>query len=242
MRKGTLVDLPLEEVIVEGRHRRNYAEVEALAQTITEVGLLHPIVVTPQKRLLAGGRRLKACRLLGWTTLPAYIAQTPEDALSLLRAEAVENASRTRMLPSEAVSLAEALLPLEEEEARKRMLHQTEKASEKFSQVGRAIDKVAEMAQMSRPTLTKAMRITVAAREDPDQYGDLVEEMDVRGKINGVYLELRRRKGETSERVRGSVSFRLDKDGTFQPPKTLDRQDLLALKTLLQRIEAEMED
>ena len=45
----------------------------ALAQSIEDVGLLHPIVITPDYRLIAGRRRLEAYKTLGWTEIPVHV-------------------------------------------------------------------------------------------------------------------------------------------------------------------------
>lgn len=51
-------------------------QVEALAESIREVGLLNPIAVAPDGEgyaLIAGMHRLEAARLLGWTEIPATV-------------------------------------------------------------------------------------------------------------------------------------------------------------------------
>ena len=64
-------DLPIAAIRVEGRFRRALGDIASLADSIAEVGLLHPIVVTPDHRLIAGARRLHAMRKLGRTHVPA---------------------------------------------------------------------------------------------------------------------------------------------------------------------------
>jgi len=44
-----------------------------LRHSIQSIGLLNPITVSPDKTLLAGLRRLKACEALGWTDIPARV-------------------------------------------------------------------------------------------------------------------------------------------------------------------------
>ena len=48
---------------------------------------------------------------------------------------------------------------------------------EKFSEVGQSMDQVARVVGMTRPTLAKAMKVVAAARENPADYGPLVEQM-----------------------------------------------------------------
>lgn len=51
--------------------RRALRHVAELAESIKEVGLLNPIVVTEECVLVAGAHRLEACKSLGWTKIPA---------------------------------------------------------------------------------------------------------------------------------------------------------------------------
>ena len=53
--------LLVAEIIVGTRHRRDMGDLASLSRSIADVGLLHPIVVTPDSRLIAGERRLRAC-------------------------------------------------------------------------------------------------------------------------------------------------------------------------------------
>ena len=69
--------LPVDSIQVGTRIRREVGDVEGLKQSIQEVGLLHPIVVTAENRLLAGYRRLRAFIELG-RTAPAPPKVTPE--------------------------------------------------------------------------------------------------------------------------------------------------------------------
>ncbi len=57
----------LDEITVGWRHRQELGDIDDLAASLTEVGLLHPVVVTPEGTLIAGARRLAAAKLLGWT-------------------------------------------------------------------------------------------------------------------------------------------------------------------------------
>lgn len=50
-----------------------------LAESIREVGLMHPIVIDREHNLVAGRRRLAAVKLLGWKKIPATVISTPDD-------------------------------------------------------------------------------------------------------------------------------------------------------------------
>ena len=77
----------IDQVQIGYRYRKDLGDVRSLADSIAEVGLLHPIVVTPEGRLIAGQRRLEACRKLGWVEIPATVV----DLLQAARGEAHEN-------------------------------------------------------------------------------------------------------------------------------------------------------
>ena len=68
----------IADIKIGARYRKDMGDIAGLASSIDAVGLLHPIVVSPAKKLLAGQRRLEACRLLGWTEIPATVLEPPD--------------------------------------------------------------------------------------------------------------------------------------------------------------------
>jgi len=64
--------VPVREIVV-GRSRRPLRNLDDLADSIAAVGLLHPVVVTADLRLVAGLHRLRACEALGWSKIPVTI-------------------------------------------------------------------------------------------------------------------------------------------------------------------------
>ena len=108
--------IPTKSIRVEDRFRKNLGDLTPLIDSIRALGLLHPVLVNAKCRLIAGERRLEACKRLGWKTIPARIVNLEE-----LRAEHDENMVRQDFLPSEAVSIKRALETVEREKARERM-------------------------------------------------------------------------------------------------------------------------
>jgi ParB-like chromosome segregation protein Spo0J len=99
-------DMTIGDIQIGQRHRKDYGDLDGLAASIKEVGLLQPIGVTPENVLVFGERRLRACRdILGWATIPAQVV----DLRSILDGEAAENGSRKDYTPSEKVALVDAL-------------------------------------------------------------------------------------------------------------------------------------
>jgi ParB family chromosome partitioning protein len=64
---------PIAEIIIGDRLRRDMGDIKALAESISDIGLLHPIVIRHDGLLLAGRRRLEACRRLGWEAIPVSV-------------------------------------------------------------------------------------------------------------------------------------------------------------------------
>ena len=67
--------LPIDQIIVGDRTRRDLGDIAGLATSIAEIGLLNPITVDENKRLLAGARRLAACKRLGLETVEVKIVR-----------------------------------------------------------------------------------------------------------------------------------------------------------------------
>jgi ParB family chromosome partitioning protein len=57
--------VPFTDIIVGERHRHDLGDIDALARSIAELNLLHPIVIRPDGKLIAGVRRLAACKTDG---------------------------------------------------------------------------------------------------------------------------------------------------------------------------------
>jgi ParB family chromosome partitioning protein len=193
----------ISAIKITDRHRRDLGDVDALANSIATVGLLHPIVIDAGDTLIAGERRLEACRRLGWKEVAVTVASEIDGIMKALFAERDENTCREPFTPSEAAALAEALEPYEKKAAKQRQEEHGGTAPgkkntvENFTTVkARAADKVAEAVGMSRPTLEKAKAVTVAAREHPEHYEDIREEMDETGKVDPAYRKLAARQEE----------------------------------------------
>jgi ParB family chromosome partitioning protein len=96
----------INAIIVGDRHRRDMGDLQALANSIAEVGLLQPIGLSPTNTLVFGERRLRACRdVLGWTEIPARVVDVP----SIVRGEHAENEIRKDFTPSERVAILDAI-------------------------------------------------------------------------------------------------------------------------------------
>jgi ParB family transcriptional regulator, chromosome partitioning protein len=113
--RATLVEVPVAAVIPNHRQPREVfdeEEIEGLATSISDMGLLQPIVVRPldesRYELIAGERRLRASKLAGLETLPAVVRHT--DDADLLKEALVENIHRVQLNPLEEAAAYQQLL------------------------------------------------------------------------------------------------------------------------------------
>jgi N6-adenosine-specific RNA methylase IME4 len=191
----------LAEIRIGKRHRHGVGDARSLAASIAKLGLLHPVVVDGNGRLVAGARRLAAVRLLGWRDVPVRVVRSLSDAANALRAERDENTERQAFRPSEQVSIARALLPLERAEARARQGTRTDRHCGHFppSSTGKSRDRLAQVVGTSARTLAKALAVCDAAEREPIKYGRLLDQMDRTGNIHGAFTELERR--QQAERI-----------------------------------------
>jgi DNA modification methylase len=80
--------LPINEIKVENRQRLDLGDLTELIESIRIYGLIQPIVVSQEKRLIAGGRRLASCIALGRTDVDVVFRETlSEDELYILELE-----------------------------------------------------------------------------------------------------------------------------------------------------------
>jgi ParB family chromosome partitioning protein len=57
--------VPIDRIIIGERHRKDMGDIDGLAQSIADIGLINPITIDENRLLLAGARRLAACKQLG---------------------------------------------------------------------------------------------------------------------------------------------------------------------------------
>lgn len=137
-----LKHLPIKDITknpYQPRLHFNETELEELAQSISENGLIQPIIVRPSDiigyELIAGERRLRASQLAGLTTIPAIIKDVSAD--DSMKQAIIENLQRQN------------LNPVEEAKAYQRLMlnnHMTH-------------DDIAKSMGKSRPYITNAIRL-----------------------------------------------------------------------------------
>ena len=197
---------PVSEIKIGKRARSKAGDVSSLAESITAVGLLHPVVVTPDHRLIAGGRRLAAAKLLGWSKIPVTVASNVTEAKDMLLAERDENVQREALSPLEAKAIRDALSPYLEAEAKKRQEDAAKEAASSGGKAGgkgrakpsaqktrkakgrgkRASEEAAEGTGYSASSLDKVDVIAAKAEAQPELFAEVLEKLAETHNINAA--------------------------------------------------------
>lgn len=137
----------ISDIKVGDRFRNDMGDVSLLAESIREIGLLQPIGLTPNCKLVFGHRRLVAIRdVLQWTHIPSIKI----DLTSIVRGEFAENEIRKAFTVSERVAIAKAI---EEEEKPKAKERQREAGGDMKSAQAKSVrQNSAEPIRQSSPT------------------------------------------------------------------------------------------
>lgn len=150
MTSGEFALLPVSSIVVdrENRQRRELTDIDELAASIREVGLINPIVVTRDYVLVAGERRLAAHRQLGYTDI--YV-------------QWVDTLDKTEL----------HLLELEENVKRKALTWQEEaRAIDEYHRLqlqrdpAHTLDKTAEMLNVSRTSVGRHLTVAEEMKKD----------------------------------------------------------------------------
>jgi len=101
-----IIEIPCDQIRIGERHRKDMGDLESLAASIAREGLLQPIGITDDFRLVFGHRRLLAVQgILKRPTIPARVVRVN----SLLAAEHDENEFSKSFTTSERVAIGKAL-------------------------------------------------------------------------------------------------------------------------------------
>lgn len=163
-----MTETALANIKVNTRFRKDPGNLEALVKSIQEIGLLHPVVISYEDELIAGWRRLEACKKLGWNRIPVTRVPLKE----LAKGEFHENFVRKDFTVSEMVAIKRALEP--EFEGRQ---GRPEKGAES-APLGKSREVVASYIGVSHDTLTKAEMLVDAAQKDPERFAATLESVD----------------------------------------------------------------
>ena len=185
----------IADIKVGHRYRKSLGDLKELIESIGLLGVLEPVLVTPTGLLIAGQRRLEACKAMGRTEIPVRVL--PELDELLLDAELAENVVRKDMTLEEKMALGRALEPVIAARAQARQRAGVKQPSGQFPEGSRGRhdlnatrDVVGRTLGMSGRTYARAKDVLKAAENQPETFKALADEMLETGKVHGAHNKL----------------------------------------------------
>ena len=170
------MQIKIEEIKIGNRFRKDFGDLEPLKKSIKEIGLLHPIVINENKKLIAGERRLKAYKELKLKQIPV----TKINLKEIIRGEYDENNVRKEFTVSEKVAIWEAM---------EKLISRNDKGqfqrSESEQRIDKPIKRAAKSMGISTDSLSKAKQIIDSGNIK------LIEEMDKKNLVNPIYKKIK---------------------------------------------------
>lgn len=113
--------IEIEKIKIKDRIRKDFGNIQELADDIKENGLINPPVITPDTyELITGERRIRAMKLLGYKQIEVR-PMAVKDAEHQLNLEISENEARKDFSKTERIDYARRLERIESLKAEKRM-------------------------------------------------------------------------------------------------------------------------
>ncbi len=111
----------IDKIIVEEslRIRKDIGNLDVLQSSIEKVGLINPVMIDENNKLLAGYRRLSACKNLGWKDIEANVVQLNGDLIKMLDVEIAENFFRKDFTPEEILATEQRRREILEQQRKK---------------------------------------------------------------------------------------------------------------------------
>ena len=166
-RNREAVCLPIDQLYPFVRHPyqvRDDAEMEELAQSVRENGILSPVIVRPLENaenkyeIVSGHRRVRAAQKAGFTEVPAFVYDISREEAAVLLVDS--NLHRERLLPSEKAFAYRLKM-----EALKCQGRRTDLTSGQVGTRSRTDSKLAESAEESARQIQRYIRLTYLSRE-----------------------------------------------------------------------------
>ena len=169
------MSLPVVNIMVGERIRKENGAIDELADSIRERGLINPITVMELTsggyQLIAGLRRLEAVKLLGTTEIRATVL-SPMEADEALMTEIAENEQRKEFTLAERLEYADRIRVVEKEKAKERMGYKAQRERDQgtgdcpYLEKGESRDIVAQKAGFS--SSRQMRRAAVVASKSPE--------------------------------------------------------------------------
>lgn len=161
---GELKHVPIANIKFDNRFRADFGDIESLTESIKDKGILQPITIDENFRLLAGERRLRAATAAGLTEIPALIRK-PQGDIDAREIELLENIARKDFEWAERARLTAEIDRLYKEKntdwsgrATAKLLDRSQSSVARDLQLAEHIKTFPELAEL--PTADEALKIT----------------------------------------------------------------------------------
>jgi ParB/RepB/Spo0J family partition protein len=185
--------VPISIIKVEKNIRKQLDNLDELAESIKKYGILQPLIVAKGFRLIAGHRRLAACKLAGISQVPVRFTKdlAPENEPVL---RLIENIQREDLSGLEEIECVASLLPIFE--GNKAALAKALNKSRTYvSQACSAYETIKGLDRSMSNALSKSMLFEIGSSVLPDELLKKIES----GEVSSV-KDLRKDKAGQSER------------------------------------------
>jgi hypothetical protein len=173
-------------------------DLKNLEKSILKDGLLHPLIINPDKVVLDGHHRLIICQRHSINEVPV-IERSFNSDLEEIEFVISFNLNRRHLTSTQKVELGITILKIEMEKARRRQLSQlthvkdsivVPNSEQREEDQGRAIEIAAKKVGLGKDTLWKGKQILDAADKDPEAYKAWQGLAQGEGSINSVHQDL----------------------------------------------------
>ncbi|MDF1605888.1 ParB N-terminal domain-containing protein [Nocardioides sp. YIM 152315] len=114
------LDRTLDSIVVGNRYRKDPGDLNKLMDSISQIGLLQPVTITPDGVLICGWRRLEAVRRLGWRSMNVWVRSGISGQLEALMAQQDDNELHKPLNEIEQATLYRELKQVYAEEGERR--------------------------------------------------------------------------------------------------------------------------
>ncbi len=175
--------MKIEDIKIGERVRKDMGDIGALADSISKIGLIHPITILEDRTLSTGYRRLLALKKLGVTEL-----KDDDCKVFPLNVEPDENLMRKEFTISERIEALRIIEGREKKKARERSGARTDlRANLPTGSFGRASEKVAKIGGFgSRRTYEKAKAVLESGDQELIDWMDEIDSVDIAYNIRKV--------------------------------------------------------
>src|SRR3990167_5965392 len=183
------MSLQISKIKIGERFRKELGDIQKLAGSITDLDLLHPVVVNEKNELISGQRRIEACKLLGWKEIPINLIKISE----LQKGEIHENRMRKNFTARESIQITRYLLPELQKEHPRGRPNKSAKLADKGEETR---DIIAEYVGVSHGTLNKWEELVEAEERGDKKATEVLDEIEENTTTDRKYKKWRKEERE----------------------------------------------